>query len=478
MDIPVILCGGSGTRLWPLSREASPKQFLKLHGEQSLFQSTALRAELFTETPPVVVCSHQYRFIVAEQLQQIGIKDAIIILEPVAKNTAMAVAVATQYALQSFDDSTLVFMPSDHFIDDEQQFVTALTQAVEESSNHELVTLGICPSEPSSAYGYIEQGDSIKPNIFTVKSFIEKPDREKAKELLATKKVYWNAGLFIAKAQSLAQLLEAHAPDLNLQAYEAIDSATKDLDFVRPAEKPYEVAQSLSFDIAIAEKATNQAVVKLNCGWSDLGAWAEVKEVKDKDIDGNVIKGDVLSKGVTNSYIHADSRLVAALGVDDVTIIETKDAVLVTKSTCSQDVRWIVEQLKDKGRSEAVCSSVANRPWGYYENLDIDDRFKVKRIIVKQGEQLSLQKHYHRSEHWVVVKGTARVQCDEKVFLLHENQSTYIPQTSIHRLENVGRIPLEIIEIQVGCYLGEDDIERYQDNYGRISAADSKEDVS
>lgn len=469
MLYPVILCGGKGARLWPQSRESYPKQLLTLAGNQSLLQETALRAIKLSSASPIIICHHDYRFIVAEQLQNIGVENPTIILEPASKNTAMAIAVVTQFVLKERGepDATLAFLPADHYIDDDDGWLKALQQATTLAEKDSLVTLSVKPNKASEAYGYIELGEEITPHTYKVKRFIEKPTLEKAKALLANANYRWNAGIFVSKCKHLSQLFQTHAADVLRFATNALSPLSVDMDFIRPNENAYNNAPNIAFDYAICEKVTELKTVTLDLEWSDLGAWQQVYEVKAKDKNNNVLKGDVITRSVTNSLIQSDDRLVAAIGLDNCIIIENKDAVLVCEQSKSQEVKDIVQQLQRENRIEAKHNLRIHRPWGYYETLDIDNRFKVKRIIVKPKASLSLQKHFHRSEHWVVVKGTASVECDGKQFLLYENQSTYIPQTATHRLSNAGKIPLEIIEVQVGSYLGEDDIERYHDNYDR-----------
>lgn len=469
MLIPIILCGGLGTRLWPQSRKTHPKQLLKLFGDHSLLQITLLRAKLVSEQTPWVVCHHDYRFMVAEQLQEIGMSNVHILLEPQARNTAMAIAAALCAIKQTSipPSDQLVFLPADHHIPDANALMHAITQATQEPISNSLYVLGIKPQFASDAYGYIEVNTATTCCVQQVKRFVEKPSVEQAETYLATGNFRWNAGIFISNCKTLEQLFKQHAPDILAAAECAVQNSQSDLDFCRLNETAYQTITPIAFDVAIAENASNLKMVELDTEWSDLGAWQQIYQQQAKDLQGNVLTGDVLTHELKNSFINANHRLVSAIGLENIAIIETKDAVLVADLNQTQSVKSIVDQLHAQHRIEAQQHPLIHRPWGHYETLDIDHRFKVKRIIVKPGEHLSLQKHYHRSEHWVVVKGTAKVRCGEETYFLHENQSTYIPQLAAHQLENAGKIPLEIIEIQVGDYLGEDDIERYQDKYNR-----------
>ncbi len=469
MLIPVILCGGKGSRLWPLSRQAYPKQLLTLDGQHSLLQNTALRAQALSDCAPVVICHHDYRFIVREQLNQVGIQKAHVILEPMSKNTAMAIALSAHFVATELQEekAILAILPADHYIENQQDFCQRLDEASQFCHQDVLVTLGIKATHASEAYGYIELGQEIEKNAFEVSRFIEKPDVDKAQSFIEKGCYRWNAGIFLSQAQHLIKLFKAHAPDINQAASKALKNKSVDLDFIRPSEQCYQVAPAIQFDHAICEKEKHLIVVEFDTPWSDLGAWDQVHEVSLKDEKGNTLKGDVLSQDIKNTYIQAENRLVAAVGIRNCIIVESKDAVLVADKNHCQDVKAIAEKLTQANRQEASHCAKVFRPWGYYEILDIANRFKVKRIVVKMGQSLSLQKHYHRSEHWIVVKGTAEVSCNDKTFLLHENQSTYIPQTATHQLSNAGKIELELIEVQVGSYLGEDDIERLEDKYDR-----------
>lgn len=469
MLIPIILCGGLGTRLWPQSRKTHPKQLLKLFGDHSLLQTTLLRAKLISEQTPWVVCHHNYRFMVAEQLHEIGMSNVHILLEPQVCNTAMAMAAALCAIKQTSiaTNDQLVFLPADHYIPDANALTHAITQATQEPTSNSLYVLGIKPQFASDAYGYIEVNTTKTGCVQQVKRFVEKPSVEQAETYLATGNFRWNAGIFISSCKTLEKLFTKHAPDILAAAECAVQNSQSDLDFCRLNETAYQTITPIAFDVAIAEKASNLKMVELDAEWSDLGAWQQIYQQQAKDLQGNVLTGDVFTHELKNSFINANHRLVSAIGLENIAIIETKDAVLVADLNQTQSVKSIVDQLHAQHRIEAQQHPLIHRPWGHYETLDIDHRFKVKRIIVKPGEHLSLQKHYHRSEHWVVVKGTAKVRCGEETYFLHENQSTYIPQLAAHQLENAGKIPLEIIEIQVGDYLGEDDIERYQDKCNR-----------
>lgn len=465
--IPVILSGGSGTRLWPLSRGQYPKQFLPLVSENTMLQETLLRLSGLEQLqPPIAVCNEDHRFMLAEQLWEIHAKPAAIILEPIGKNTAPAVALAALSA-QSPDDILLV-LPADHVINNLEAFHTAVNQARDLAEQGYLVTFGIVPTEPETGYGYIKRASSPQGAAFNVEAFVEKPDLETAKHYLQTGDYFWNSGMFAFKAGVYLAELEKFHPTMLATCKQALSTAKIDLDFVRLNKEIFSTCPSDSIDYAVMEKTDKAVVIPLDADWNDVGSWSALWDVTDKDGSGNAINGDVLTVDTKNSYIHAGSRLVAAIGVRDLVIIETADAVMVAPKDRVQEVKDIVAQLKNLGRKEANVHRKAYRPWGHYDSVDNGERHQTKRIVVKPGARLSLQKHHHRAEHWVVVKGTALVTKGEDKLLISENESIYIPLGIIHCLENPGVIPLEIVEVQSGSYLGEDDIVRIDDSYGRV----------
>ena len=469
MLTPVILSGGMGSRLWPLSREYYPKQLLALVGHQTLLQNTATRLEgLVNQSAPLIVCNENHRFLVAEQLRKIGVSPTHIILEPVGRNTAPAAAVAALTALCRDPDALLLILPADHLIADTAAFREAVTAGIPLASANYLVTFGIIPNCPETGYGYINATDVIENTVAkSVKRFVEKPDLETAQQYIDSGEYYWNSGMFLFKASQYVKELETYAFDMMKACRQAFDYAIKDQDFLRLDTEHFESCPSDSIDYAVMEKTQAAAVIPLDAGWNDVGSWSSLWEVGEQDSNGNVKLGDVLTENVNNSYLRAEHHLLAAIGVDNLIIVETADAVLVAHKDQVQDVKKIVSRLKKSDRNEAALHRKVYRPWGSYESIDADIRFQVKRITVKPGASLSLQMHYHRSEHWVVVKGTARITKGEESFILTENQSTYIPLGVKHRLSNPGKLPLEIIEVQSGGYLGEDDIVRYDDVYGR-----------
>ena len=470
--VPVILAGGSGTRLWPLSRSLYPKQLLPLTNEHTLLQNTVARlAGLARVTSPLVICNAEHRFMVAEQLRAAD-EEGVIIIEPAGRNTAPAVAVAALEALSRHDDPVLLVLPADHLIDDQEEFRRVLNGGLACAEQGGLITFGITPDRPETGYGYICKGEMVgggaaAVEAFRVARFVEKPDAATARGYLAAGGYYWNSGMFMFKAARFLAELEKFAPEMLACCREAHAGKTLDLDFTRLAEEPFRRCPADSIDYAVMEKTDAACVIPLACGWSDIGSWAALWERGKRDEDGNVFKGQVVAKDVKDCYIHATSRLVAAVGLTDHVVVETADAVLVAAKDRVQDVKAVVDLLKAEKRGEAVLHRRVFRPWGSYECIDSAERFQVKRIVVNPGARLSLQAHHHRAEHWIVVKGTARVTNGEQEIVLTENQSTYIPIGATHRLANPGLIPLELIEVQSGSYLGEDDIVRLDDIYGR-----------
>lgn len=470
MITPVILCGGSGTRLWPLSRELYPKQLLALTAEQTLLQQTAMRlADAEGISAPLVICNEEHRFLVAEQLRQCQVEPAAIILEPVGRNTAPAVALAAHHALGTDPEAGLLVLPADHLISDVEHFRAAIRRGAPLARQGKLVTFGIVPEGPETGYGYIERGEELAQGTgcFAIKQFVEKPDLATAKGYLASGDFFWNSGMFILQAQTFLAELASHNDEMAKACQVAYASKRVDLDFLRIDAAAFAACPSDSIDYAVMEKTRAGVVIPIDPGWNDIGSWAALWEVGGQDSDGNVIKGDVINVDSHNSYLHSDYRLIAAVGVDDLVVVETADAVLVSPKDRVQEVKKIVSQLRLDGRTEANLHRRVFRPWGSYEGIMNGERFQVKIIIVNPGATLSLQMHHHRAEHWIVVSGTARITKGEEVFSLSENESTYIPLGTTHRLENPGVIPLELIEVQSGSYLGEDDIVRFKDQYGR-----------
>ncbi len=464
--IPVILSGGSGSRLWPLSREAHPKQFLPLVGDKTLLQDTWLRLRgLPGASAPIVVANEEHRFLVAEQLQQIGIKPSALILEPVGRNTAPAIAVAALQAMVDGSDPVLVILPSDHVIGDEAAFRAAIVAAMPAAEAGRLVTFGIVPSGPEIGYGYIKAaaGEGVR----AVAKFVEKPDLATAQQYVASGEYFWNSGMFAFRASRYLEELGKTQPAMVASAREALAKARIDADFLRLDKDAFSACPSDSIDYAVMEKTNAASVLPINVGWNDVGSWSALWEVSERDADGNAHRGDVLSIDSRNTLVMSERRMVAVLGLDDIVVVDTDDALLIAKREHVQKVKDIVTQLKAAKRPQATWHRKVYRPWGNYDSIDNGERFQVKRIVVKPGAALSLQMHHHRAEHWIVVTGTARVTCDDKVFMLSENQSTYIPLGSKHRLENPGVVPVELIEVQSGSYLGEDDIVRFEDVYGR-----------
>ena len=472
MFTPVILSGGAGTRLWPLSRELYPKQLLALTGAHTLLQQTVLRLEGLGAAAPVIVCNEAHRFLVAEQLRALQVAPRATLLEPFGRNTAPAIALGAHAALKGVvagakaAGPVLLVLPADHLIRDTPAFQQAVRAALGAAQAGQLVTFGVVASRAETAYGYIQRG-AASGEGFRIARFVEKPTRERAQEFLQSGDYYWNSGMFMFRARRYLEELERLAPEMARICAAASRGAKADLDFTRIDAATFEACPADSIDYAVMEKTADAVVVPLKAGWSDVGSWAALHEASEADAHGNVVHGDVLSEDTHGSYLYSESRLLATAGIKDHVVIETKDAVLVAPKDRVQDVKQLVLRLKELGRSEYSLHREVFRPWGSYDSLESGPRFQVKRIKVKPGATLSLQLHHHRAEHWVVVAGTARITRGEEVFLLEENQSTYIPVGTKHRIENPGTVPLEIIEVQSGSYLGEDDIVRFEDRYGR-----------
>lgn len=467
--LPVILAGGSGSRLWPLSRTLMPKQFLKLTGEQTMLQQTLSRADTLGAGAPVIVCNTEHRFIVAEQARQIDIEPDTVMLEPFGRNTAPAIALVALRQAAKNADPLLLVLPSDHLIKDTGRFIKAMQQGISAADRGHLVTFGVVPTGPETGFGYIDAGQSLTEGEYAlkVKRFVEKPDPETAQSFVNAGHYYWNSGMFLFRASVYLDELRRARPDIHDICKKAADNMEHDLEFERVPSDIFNACPDESIDYAVMEQTGRAAVVPFDAGWSDLGSWSALWDVEQKDENQNVCIGDVFTHQCSGSYIRADSRLVAVLGMEDAVIIETRDAVLVAHKDKVQNVKDIVRHIQDSDRTEHHSHVRVYRPWGDYESIDEGHRFQVKRITVKPGEKLSLQMHYHRAEHWIVVKGTALVECDGHEKLLTENQSTFIPIGATHRLTNPGKVPLELVEVQSGAYVGEDDIVRFEDTYGR-----------
>ncbi|WP_059018947.1 mannose-1-phosphate guanylyltransferase/mannose-6-phosphate isomerase [Vibrio coralliirubri] len=495
MILPVILAGGSGSRLWPLSRELYPKQFLNIAGEQSMLQQTLQRLQGLEEhlmdskcDAPFIICNEEHRFIAAEQARASNIQHSGILLEPVGRNTAPAIALAALKALskpalneQGASDPILLVLAADHHIAKTSEFQQAISRGVDFTKQGKLVTFGITPDAPETGYGYIKQGEPLSSSIktdtngtkqpinhaYAIECFVEKPDTATAEEYIRSEQYLWNSGMFMFKASRYVEELAEHHPEILAACKLALATQNTDLDFIRIDAEAFKSSPSDSIDYAVMEKTSHAAVIPMDVGWNDIGSWSAIWDVSEKDEHNNVIEGDVLTVDSQHNYIHAENKLVATVGVDNLIIVETKDAILVANKDKVQGVKSIVSQLNQAGRTEHVHHREVFRPWGKYDVIDLGKRDKVKRITVKPGHKLSLQMHHHRAEHWVVVAGTAKVTNDEKTYRVEEDQSTYIPLGHIHSLENPGDLPLEMIEVQTGSHLSEDDIIRYQDSYGR-----------
>ncbi|MFV3367608.1 mannose-1-phosphate guanylyltransferase/mannose-6-phosphate isomerase [Pseudomonas sp. NY15435] len=469
--IPVILSGGSGSRLWPLSRKQYPKQFLALTGDHTLFQQTLERLVFEGMEPPVVVSNQEHRFIVQEQLEALDLKTQSILLEPFGRNTAPAVAIAAMKLLAEGRDELLLILPADHVIDDQRAFQRALALATNAAEKGEMVLFGVPANRPETGYGYIKSGDErgLPDGVIRVERFIEKPDEARAQQFVDEGGYFWNSGMFLFRASRFLEELKKHDADIYDTCLLALERSQHDGDLISIDAATFECCPDNSIDYAVMEKTRRACVVPLSAGWNDVGSWSSIWEVHDKDGDGNVTMGDVMVHDSHNCLVHGNGKLVSVIGLEDIVVVETKDAMMIAHKDRVQDVKKVVNQLDAAGRSETQNHCQVYRPWGSYDSVDMGGRFQVKHISVKPGARLSLQMHHHRAEHWIVVSGTAQVTCDDKTFLLTENQSTYIPIASVHRLANPGKIPLEIIEVQSGSYLGEDDIERLEDVYGRTT---------
>jgi len=476
--IPVVLAGGSGTRLWPLSRDLFPKQLIRLTSDQTMLQNTVRRLSgLDNLNDPIIICNERNRFMTAEQLRAIQVSPEAIILEPVGRNTAPAVAVAALKALSVHSDAVLMVLPADHYIAQPDRFHETLKAGISYAREDFLVTFGIVPASPETGYGYIKKGAPLEgragsgegsaPTAYAIERFVEKPDLKVAEGYVASGDYCWNSGMFMFKAAAVLGELKRYAPDMVVACENAMNSGREDLDFFRLNPDAFAACPSDSIDYAVMEKTEHGAMIPMDAGWNDLGSWEALWQVGGKDSHDNVIKGDVLIHDVKNSYLHSTGRLISAVGLEDHIVVETSDAILISPRNRVQDVKRLVNRLKADNRIESKAHRKMYRPWGASESIHSSDRFEVKRLTVKSGARISLQKHFNRAEHWIVVKGTALVARGDEEFLLKEDESTYIPAGAVHRLENPGRIDLELIEIRTGSYLGENDIERFDDDYGR-----------
>jgi len=468
--VPVILSGGSGTRLWPVSRESFPKQLWPLVSNRTMIQETVVRARGSRFAPPIVVCNQEHRFLIAEQLREAGATEARILLEPVGRNSAPAIAAAALLQAEADPEAILWMMAADAAVSNLSALKVALEQAVIAARAGRIVTFGMQPYRPETGYGYIETGIPLRdaPGVYGVASFLEKPDPQTAERLATDGRHLWNSGMFLFTARVLLEEMEAHAPEVLIAVRQAMVDRCVDLDFIRLGKSAFEACPSVSLDYAVAERTARAAVVPAAIGWSDVGSWSALWELGEKDEAGNVTFGDVLVENGEDRYVRSDGMLAAVVGLQDAVVVVTEDVVLAMHRDRAQDVKRVVERLKAAGRPEAVAHNRCYRPWGFYDILIHGDRFQVKRIVVSPGRQLSLQSHLHRAEHWVVVSGTARVTRDQEVLIVRENESVYLPLGCVHRLENPGKIALTLIEVQSGAYLGEDDIVRLDDMYGRI----------
>lgn len=468
---PVVLCGGSGTRLWPLSRQAYPKQFIHLHGNSTMLQDCIARQTGLDTADAIFVCNEEHRFLTAEQIRAKGFGHSGIILEPIPKNTAPAIALAALHAVAKGADPILLVLPADHIVKNTDTYRASIQKAIGHADKGRLLTFGVIPSKPETGYGYIRMGKkAAEDQIYHVEAFVEKPDISTAEKYLKNENYLWNSGIFMFRAGRYLEELEKFRPDIFEACNTAMSGAKEDLDFIRIDQKAFAACPADSIDYAIMEKTDQAIVVKMESSWSDIGSWQSLWEINEKDMNGNSLKGDVMVYNTHNSLVMAESRLVAVQGLNNAVVIETRDAVLVTSKEQAQEIKKLVGLLESLQRPEIKYHREVYRPWGKYDRMDAGDRFQVKRITVKPGAKLSVQMHHHRAEHWVVVSGSARVTIGEKTILLTENQSAYIPLGEKHSLENPGKIPLNIIEVQTGAYLEEDDIVRFEDRYGRAAS--------
>lgn len=463
MLLPIIMAGGSGSRLWPLSRTLYPKQFLSLTSSNTMLQETIYRLNDIEHTAPLLICNEEHRFIVAEQLRNASIKSSGIILEPIGRNTAPALTLAALTAINLEQDPLLLILPADHVIQNNEIFIQKINDAVQLAKENKLVTFGITPNYPETGYGYIKAGNKIDDNSYIVDKFVEKPSYQIAQEYIDTRKYYWNSGMFLFKASSYLAEIEKYSPDILAACKQAISTATHDLDFIRINEKEFSLCPEDSIDYALMEKTNNAVVVPIDIEWSDIGSWSALWELSEKDNNGNVIKGDVLTENTKNSYIFSQNKLVTTVGVNDLVIVDTKDALLIAEKNQVQDIKSIVNKLKDANRIERIQHREIFRPWGSHDEIAQGDRYHVKHIKIKPGEKTALQLHYHRAEHWIVVQGTARIIIGDTSVLISENESRYIPIGIPHQIENPGKIDLHLIEVRSGTYLGEDDIVRLEE---------------
>ena len=464
---PVVLAGGTGSRLWPKSRAALPKQFLSLTSNSTMLQDTVTRLNGTNAEPPVFICNDAHRFLVAEQLRKKNIEHDGILLEPVGRNTAPAIALAALHATKTGNDPVLLVLAADHLIKDQEAFHSAIVKAEALANEGKLVTFGIVPDKPHTGYGYIKAGKVLNVG-FEVADFVEKPQPETAKQYVESGDFFWNSGMFMFKASRYIEELGKYNPEMLEVCRRAIETEAPDLDLIRVDSEIFSTCPDDSIDYAVMEKTDSAAMVPLDAGWSDVGSWTSLWETADKDEDGNICVGDTILEKTRNSYVNAEQRLVSVIGLEDVIVVETKDAVMVAHRDDAQSIKNVVNKLKAEKRPEFECHREVFRPWGSYDSIDNGARFQVKRITVKPGEKLSVQMHHHRAEHWIVVSGSANVTIDDNTKLVTENESVYIPIGAVHALENPGKIPLELIEVQSGAYLGEDDIVRFSDRYGRV----------
>lgn len=470
MLYPVIMAGGSGSRLWPLSRQLNPKQFLKLtDNDLSMLQATVARLEGVSGAAPLVICNEEHRFLVAEQLRQQNKEGSSIILEPVGRNTAPAIALAALHLAETNPDALMLVLPADHLIRNTAALEASIDAALPLARAGKLVTFGIVPTQAETGYGYIQQGKALADDAYAVSRFVEKPNRETAQKYVDSGEYLWNSGMFLFSCERYLQELEAFRPDILDACKKSMAACITDMDFVRVDAKAFAACPDDSIDYAVMEKTADAVMVKLDADWSDIGSWSALWEVSDKDADGNSVKGDVIAHDSRNNFVRAEHRLVATVGVDDLVIVETKDAVMVAHKDKVQDVKKVVERIKRNGRHEHMNHREVYRPWGMYDSIASGNRYQVKCITVKPGAKLSVQMHHHRAEHWVVVSGTAKVTKGNETYLVSENESTFIPIGEVHSLENPGVIELQLIEVQSGSYLGEDDIVRFEDRYGRAT---------